>query len=391
MTSTLLPELSEGLRGAEKVLDFAIRYWKRRHEKRGRGERDNNPKAQKFQGRGGLRDRDHSGFNVHEFDKFFSLRSRLRGLTQERKIEINTYTRFRELQLIAPPRLVVVDVKIDQTFRSNFSGHLHRRPPLPASRRKSTPPSMIVAPHLPSTCPRRSPMSQSAQEKESRVCTHMRSSPRRPRTSALHVPEPPASVRVCPHDRAPSPTIFFVECHRVSLRSQNPVRRCSLLRVAQHHSRRTSPPSGDPSNEHVAPHTFTGSHCLLPRGRRFTGDNLDEQTDEGRGQRRERCPCDYSTTSSPADSSRSQQSTRSPINSPQSLVPSSNVNIDVPGVKQCLIERMKCSSRQKRYKLHMHYKKFASTQDAKANKPAFCPSQETWEQLCDHFANAHYK
>ncbi|KAL3644286.1 hypothetical protein CASFOL_012218 [Castilleja foliolosa] len=35
-----------------------------------------------------------------------------------------------------------------------------------------------------------------------------------------------------------------------------------------------------------------------------------------------------------------------------------DVNMDQPGVRQCVIDRLKNSSRQQRYKLHVHYKKF---------------------------------
>lgn len=68
-----------------------------------------------------------------------------------------------------------------------------------------------------------------------------------------------------------------------------------------------------------------------------------------------------------------------------------DVNVDAPGVKQCLIDRLKSSSRQKRYKLHMHYKKFATLVEAKNNKPSFCPCKKNWEALCDYFATPKFK
>ncbi|KAL8508372.1 hypothetical protein ACS0TY_018834 [Phlomoides rotata] len=53
-----------------------------------------------------------------------------------------------------------------------------------------------------------------------------------------------------------------------------------------------------------------------------------------------------------------------------------DVNIDTPGVKRSLVERMEISTRQSRYKLHKHFLKYANAQEAKNNKPSFCPDKE---------------
>ncbi|KAL3654978.1 hypothetical protein CASFOL_000764 [Castilleja foliolosa] len=68
-----------------------------------------------------------------------------------------------------------------------------------------------------------------------------------------------------------------------------------------------------------------------------------------------------------------------------------DVNMDKPGVKQCVIDRLKSSSRQQRYRLHQHYKKFANLQEAKRNKPAQVSDQQQWELLCDHFESLEFK
>ena len=68
-----------------------------------------------------------------------------------------------------------------------------------------------------------------------------------------------------------------------------------------------------------------------------------------------------------------------------------NINVDDPGVRDSLIERLKCSSRQKRYKLHGHYKKFATLEEAKRNKPSFCPNKNNWDVLCDYFETPEFK
>ncbi|KAL3623000.1 hypothetical protein CASFOL_031816 [Castilleja foliolosa] len=68
-----------------------------------------------------------------------------------------------------------------------------------------------------------------------------------------------------------------------------------------------------------------------------------------------------------------------------------DVNIDKPGVRQCVIERLKSSSRQQRYRLHVHYKRFPNVQEAKKNKPACVTEQEQWEQLSDHFNSPEFK
>ncbi|KAL3618485.1 hypothetical protein CASFOL_037567 [Castilleja foliolosa] len=68
-----------------------------------------------------------------------------------------------------------------------------------------------------------------------------------------------------------------------------------------------------------------------------------------------------------------------------------DVNMDKPGVKQCVIDRLKSSSRQQRYRLHQHYKKFANRQEAKRNKPAQVSDQQQWELLCDHFESPEFK
>ncbi|KAL3643711.1 hypothetical protein CASFOL_014526 [Castilleja foliolosa] len=68
-----------------------------------------------------------------------------------------------------------------------------------------------------------------------------------------------------------------------------------------------------------------------------------------------------------------------------------DVNMDKPGVKQCVIDRLKSSSRQQRYRLHQHYKKFANLEEAKRKKPASVSDQEQWELLCDHFESPEFK
>ncbi|CAH9085049.1 unnamed protein product [Cuscuta europaea] len=68
-----------------------------------------------------------------------------------------------------------------------------------------------------------------------------------------------------------------------------------------------------------------------------------------------------------------------------------DVNFGDPGVKESLIGRLKSSTRQKRYKLHMHYKQFQTLEEAKVNKPPIFLSQENWELLCDHFASAKFQ
>ncbi|KAL3644290.1 hypothetical protein CASFOL_012222 [Castilleja foliolosa] len=68
-----------------------------------------------------------------------------------------------------------------------------------------------------------------------------------------------------------------------------------------------------------------------------------------------------------------------------------DVNMDKPGVKQCVIDRLKSSSRQQRYRLHQHYKKFANLQEAKRNKPAQVSDQQQWELLCDYFESPEFK
>ncbi|KAL8497035.1 hypothetical protein ACS0TY_020644 [Phlomoides rotata] len=68
-----------------------------------------------------------------------------------------------------------------------------------------------------------------------------------------------------------------------------------------------------------------------------------------------------------------------------------DVNINEPGVKRSLVERIKISTRQIRYKLHKHFLKYANVQEAKNNKPNFCHDKENWEGLCDYFASDEYK
>ncbi|KAL3638435.1 hypothetical protein CASFOL_017806 [Castilleja foliolosa] len=68
-----------------------------------------------------------------------------------------------------------------------------------------------------------------------------------------------------------------------------------------------------------------------------------------------------------------------------------DVNMDKPGVRQCVIDRLKNSSRQQRYRLHQHYKRFANVQEAKRNKPNTVSDQEQWELLCDHFDSPEFK
>ncbi|KAL3643648.1 hypothetical protein CASFOL_014463 [Castilleja foliolosa] len=68
-----------------------------------------------------------------------------------------------------------------------------------------------------------------------------------------------------------------------------------------------------------------------------------------------------------------------------------DVNMDKPGVRQCVIERLKNSSRQQRYRLHVHYKKFGNVREAKRNKPASVNDQQQWEILCDHFNSPEFQ
>ncbi|KAL3624374.1 hypothetical protein CASFOL_031042 [Castilleja foliolosa] len=68
-----------------------------------------------------------------------------------------------------------------------------------------------------------------------------------------------------------------------------------------------------------------------------------------------------------------------------------DVNIDKPGVRQCVIERLKNSSRQQRYRLHVHYKRFPNVEEAKKNMPASVTDQSQWEQLCDYFNSPEFK
>ncbi|KAL3648213.1 hypothetical protein CASFOL_007637 [Castilleja foliolosa] len=68
-----------------------------------------------------------------------------------------------------------------------------------------------------------------------------------------------------------------------------------------------------------------------------------------------------------------------------------DVNMDKPGVRQCVIERLKNSSRQQRYRLHVHYKKFRNVREAKRNKPASVNDQQQWEMLCDHFNSPEFQ
>ncbi|KAL3618944.1 hypothetical protein CASFOL_037172 [Castilleja foliolosa] len=68
-----------------------------------------------------------------------------------------------------------------------------------------------------------------------------------------------------------------------------------------------------------------------------------------------------------------------------------DVNMDQPGVRQCVIDRLKNSSRQQRYRLHMHYKKFGNVREAKRNKPASVNDQQQWEILCDHFNSPEFQ
>ncbi|KAL3638347.1 hypothetical protein CASFOL_017718 [Castilleja foliolosa] len=68
-----------------------------------------------------------------------------------------------------------------------------------------------------------------------------------------------------------------------------------------------------------------------------------------------------------------------------------DVNMDNPGVRQCVIERLKNSSRQQRYRLHVHYKKFGNVREAKQNKPTSVNDQQQWEILCDHFNSSEFQ
>ncbi|KAL3627034.1 hypothetical protein CASFOL_028397 [Castilleja foliolosa] len=68
-----------------------------------------------------------------------------------------------------------------------------------------------------------------------------------------------------------------------------------------------------------------------------------------------------------------------------------DVNMDQPGVRQCVIDRLKNSSRQQRYRLHVHYKKFGNVREAKRNKPASVNDQQQWEILCDHFNSPEFQ
>ncbi|KAL3627972.1 hypothetical protein CASFOL_028074 [Castilleja foliolosa] len=68
-----------------------------------------------------------------------------------------------------------------------------------------------------------------------------------------------------------------------------------------------------------------------------------------------------------------------------------DVNMDKPGMRQCVIDRLKNSSRQQRYRLHVHYKKFGNVREAKRNKPTSVNDQQQWETLCDHFNSPEFQ
>lgn len=68
-----------------------------------------------------------------------------------------------------------------------------------------------------------------------------------------------------------------------------------------------------------------------------------------------------------------------------------DVNVDVLGVRDSIIEKLKISSRNQRHRLHNHFKKYATLQEAKNNKPATCNTKEQWEELCDYFASDKFK
>ncbi|KAL3626951.1 hypothetical protein CASFOL_029164 [Castilleja foliolosa] len=67
------------------------------------------------------------------------------------------------------------------------------------------------------------------------------------------------------------------------------------------------------------------------------------------------------------------------------------VNMDKPGVRQCVIDRLKNSSRQQRYRLHVHYKKFGNVREAKRNKPTSVNDQQQWKIFCDHFSSPEFQ
>ncbi|WCJ29443.1 hypothetical protein M5689_011079 [Euphorbia peplus] len=56
-----------------------------------------------------------------------------------------------------------------------------------------------------------------------------------------------------------------------------------------------------------------------------------------------------------------------------------------------VVDRLQISIRNKRYKLGQHFKKFATLEEAKRNKPTFCSDQNNWESLCDYFASDKFK
>ncbi|WCJ24551.1 hypothetical protein M5689_006502 [Euphorbia peplus] len=68
-----------------------------------------------------------------------------------------------------------------------------------------------------------------------------------------------------------------------------------------------------------------------------------------------------------------------------------DINLDDPGVKDCLVNRLQISIRNKRYKLGQHFKKFATLEEAKRNKPTFCSDQKNWKSLCDYFTSEKFK
>ena len=67
-----------------------------------------------------------------------------------------------------------------------------------------------------------------------------------------------------------------------------------------------------------------------------------------------------------------------------------DVNVDDPGVKNSLIERLKGSSRQARYRFHQHFLKYRSLEEAKNNKPPTFPDEDKWKELCDYFSTPEF-
>ena len=68
------------------------------------------------------------------------------------------------------------------------------------------------------------------------------------------------------------------------------------------------------------------------------------------------------------------------------------MKLDDVTVKKSVLAILSKLSRNERYKLHLHYKKFSNAEVARQNNPTkYKLSQENWEKLCDLFSDPKYK